>query len=79
MRAAALGVEEALEMLRKRREEIRRADAERGKRAEEDSEEDGNGSLLSEGVVVCDVLLLIIAGALHEEDVSIIDINFFVV
>ena len=29
-------------------------------------------------VVVCDVLLLIIAGALHEEDVSIIDINFFV-
>jgi hypothetical protein len=39
-------------MLRKRREEIRRADAERGKRAEEDSEEDGNGSLLSEGVVV---------------------------
>ena len=30
-------------------------------------------------VVVCDVLLLIIAGALHEEDVSIIDINFFVV
>ena len=52
MRAAALGVEEALEMLRKRREEIRRADAERGKRAEEDSEEDGNGSLLSEGVVV---------------------------
>jgi hypothetical protein len=44
MRAAALGVEEALEMLRKRREEIRRADAERGKRAEEDSEEDGNGS-----------------------------------
>ena len=51
-RAAALGVEEALEMLRKRREEIRRADAERGKRAEEDSEEDGNGSLLSEGVVV---------------------------
>lgn len=52
MRAAALGVEEALEMLRKRREEIRREDAERGKRAEEDSEEDGNGSLLSEGVVV---------------------------
>lgn len=52
MRAAALGVEEALEMLRKRREEIRRADVERGKRAEEDSEEDGNGSLLSEGVVV---------------------------
>ena len=30
-------------------------------------------------VVVCDVLLLIIAGALHEEDVSIIiNINFFV-
>ena len=29
-------------------------------------------------VVVCDILLLIIAGALHEEDVSIIDINFFV-
>ena len=29
-------------------------------------------------VVVCDVLLLIIAGALHEEDVSIIDINFCV-
>ena len=52
MRAAALGVEEALEMLRKRREEIRRADAERGKRAEEDSEEDGNGSLLSEGGVL---------------------------
>jgi hypothetical protein len=52
MRAAALGVEEALEMLRKRREEIRREDVERGKRAEEDSEEDGNGSLLSEGVVV---------------------------
>ena len=52
MRAAALGVEEALEMLRKRREEIRREDAERGKRAEEDSEEDGNGSLLSEGGVV---------------------------
>ena len=52
MRAAALGVEEALEMLRKRREEIRRADAERGKRAEEDSEEDGNGSLLSEGVAL---------------------------
>jgi hypothetical protein len=46
MRAAALGVEEALEMLRKRREEIRRADAERGKRAEEDSDEDGNGSPL---------------------------------
>ena len=52
MRAAALGVEEALEMLRKRREEIRREDAERGKRAEEDSEEDGNGSLLSEGGVL---------------------------
>ena len=52
MRAAALGVEEALEMLRKRREEIRREDVERGKRAEEDSEEDDNGSLLSEGVVV---------------------------
>ena len=52
MRAAALGVDEALEMLRKRREEIRRADAERGKRAEEDSEEDGNGSLLSEGGVL---------------------------
>jgi len=46
MRAAALGVDEALEMLRKRREEIRRADAERGKRAEEDLEEDGNGSPL---------------------------------
>ena len=52
MRAAALGVEEALEMLRKRREEIRREDVERGKRAEEDSEEDGNGSLLSEGGVL---------------------------
>ena len=52
MRAAALGVDEALEMLRKRREEIRREDAERGKRAEEDSEEDGNGSLLSEGGVL---------------------------
>ena len=52
MRAAALGLEEALEMLRKRREEIRREDIERGKRVEEDLEEDGNGSLLSEGVVV---------------------------
>ena len=29
-------------------------------------------------VVVCDILLLIIAGALQEEVLSIIDINFFV-
>ena len=50
--ATSLGLEEALEMLRKRREEIRREDIERGKRVEEDLEEDGNGSLLSEGVVV---------------------------
>ena len=28
-------------------------------------------------VVVCDILLLIIAGALHEEDVSIIEISIF--
>ena len=52
MRAAALGgVEAALETLRKRREEIRREDAESREREDADLEEDDEGSLLSEGGV----------------------------
>ena len=52
MRAAALGgVEAALETLRKRREEIRREDAESREREDAGLEEDDNGSLLSEGGV----------------------------